>query len=74
MVAVADPAAAAAYVSDIPTIDVVADRSARGPAGSEQCGVAALLKSHKGSAAKLIKASADELGAVCLAVTLRIAL
>lgn len=47
---------------------------ARGPAGSEPSRAAALLKSHKGAAAKPIMALADELGAACLAVTLQIAL
>lgn len=46
----------------------------RGRSRAEPSRAAVLLKSHKGAAAKLIMALADELGAACLAVTLQIAL
>lgn len=56
--------------------DVVAHCSGTRPGGvgAEPSRAAAQLKSHKGAAAKLIMALADELGAACLAVTLQIAL
>lgn len=56
--------------------NVVAHRSGTRPGGvgAEPSRAAALLKSHKGAAAKLIMAFVDELGAACLAVTLQIAL